>query len=57
MVRRVPTLPAGARDFIALPTEYEPALVNLREILEAGWRVKEPQGSGHAGLWRGPCTS
>jgi hypothetical protein len=57
VVRRVPTLPAGARDFIALPTEYEPALVNLREILEAGWRVKEPQGSGHAGLWRGPCTS
>ena len=42
---------AGARDFIALPTVDDPALVNLRSVLEAGWREMEPHGSGHAGMW------
>jgi hypothetical protein len=44
-------LAARSRDFIALPTADDPALVKLREVLEAGWRAHEPYGSGHAGLW------
>lgn len=42
---------SDARDFIALPTADDPALVNMRRVLEAGWREMEPAGSGHAGLW------
>ena len=41
----------NAKDFIALPTREDPALVHLRDVLESGWRRMEPQGSGHAGLW------
>ena len=44
-------LAAGARDFIALPKADDAALVNLRDVLETGWREREPHGSGHAGLW------
>ena len=42
---------SAAKDFIALPTREDPALVRLRDVLEKGWRVMEPTGSGHAGLW------
>jgi len=42
---------AKAGDFVALPDSGSPALLHLRDVVEAGWRKHELQGAGHVEAW------
>ena len=42
---------ANARQFIALPRADDPALLELRAVIERGWQTHEAMGSGDHRAW------